>query len=85
MQTKYGTINTDHVLFICSGAFHLSKPSDLLPELQGRLPIRVELNPLNEEDMLRILKEPICSLPIQYEALLKTENVVFRIYRKWFR
>lgn len=76
VQTKYGTINTDHVLFICSGAFHLSKPSDLLPELQGRLPIRVELNPLNEEDMLRILKEPICSLPIQYEALLKTENVV---------
>ncbi len=75
VQTKYGTIKTDHILFICSGAFHLAKPSDLLPELQGRLPIRVELNPLDEEDMLRILKEPVCSLPLQYEALLETENV----------
>jgi len=75
VQTKYGTVKTDHILFVCSGAFHLSKPSDLLPELQGRLPIRVELNALNEEDMLRILKEPVVSLPIQYQALLETENV----------
>ncbi|MBT4989858.1 MAG: ATP-dependent protease ATPase subunit HslU [Rickettsiales bacterium] len=75
VTTKYGTIKTDHILFICAGAFHLAKPSDLLPELQGRLPIRVELEPLSSKDMLRILKEPIASLPIQYTALLETENV----------
>lgn len=75
VPTKYGTIKTDHILFICSGAFHLSKPSDLLPELQGRLPIRVELDPLSSDDMLRILKEPVVSLPVQYKALLETENV----------
>ena len=73
--TKYGTVKTDHILFICSGAFHLAKPSDLLAELQGRLPIRVQLNPLTEGDMLRILKEPVASLPIQYTALLETEGV----------
>jgi ATP-dependent HslUV protease ATP-binding subunit HslU len=76
VTTKYGTINTDHILFICSGAFHLAKPSDLLAELQGRLPIRVELNPLTNDDMLRILKEPFASLPIQYQALLETEGVI---------
>ena len=75
VATKYGAVRTDHILFICSGAFHLSKPSDLLPELQGRLPIRVELNALSEEDMLRILKEPFASLPVQYEALLGTEGL----------
>ncbi|MBL6784957.1 MAG: ATP-dependent protease ATPase subunit HslU [Rickettsiales bacterium] len=75
VTTKYGTIKTDHILFICAGAFHLAKPSDLLPELQGRLPIRVELEALSSEDMLRILKEPIASLPVQYTALLKTEEV----------
>jgi|SaaInlStandDraft_6_1057023.scaffolds.fasta_scaffold08125_3 ATP-dependent HslUV protease ATP-binding subunit HslU len=75
VTTKYGTIKTDHILFICAGAFHLAKPSDLLPELQGRLPIRVELEPLSSGDMLRILKEPIASLPIQYTALLATEGV----------
>ena len=75
VTTKYGTIKTDHILFVCSGAFHLAKPADLLPELQGRLPIRVELHPLSSDDMLRILKEPLVSLPVQYEALMKTENV----------
>jgi len=75
VTTKYGTVKTDHILFVCAGAFHLAKPSDLLPELQGRLPIRVELEALSSEDMLRILKEPIASLPIQYTALLNTEEV----------
>ncbi len=75
VQTKHGTVKTDHILFICSGAFHLAKPADLLPELQGRLPIRVELQALTNEDMLRILKEPVASLPIQYSALLETEGV----------
>jgi len=75
VSTKHGTIKTDHILFIASGAFQLAKPSDLLPELQGRLPIRVELNALNEEDFKRILKEPDNSLIKQYKALLKTENV----------
>ena len=75
VSTKYGTIKTDHILFIASGAFQLAKPSDLLPELQGRLPIRVELNALTEEDFKRILKEPDNSLIKQYIALLKTENV----------
>ena len=75
VNTKYGPIKTDHILFIASGAFQLAKPSDLLPELQGRLPIRVELNALTEEDFKRILKEPDNSLIKQYVALLKTENV----------
>ncbi len=75
VSTKHGPIKTDHILFIASGAFQLAKPSDLLPELQGRLPIRVELNALNEDDFKRILKEPDNSLIKQYIELLKTENV----------
>ena len=75
VATKYGPVKTDHILFIASGAFQLAKPSDLLPELQGRLPIRVELDALNSEDFKRILKEPDNSLIKQYKALLKTENV----------
>ena len=75
VNTKHGPIKTDHILFIASGAFQLAKPSDLLRELQGRLPIRVELSALNEEDFKRILKEPDNSLIKQYKALLKTENV----------
>ena len=75
VSTKHGPIKTDHILFIASGAFQLAKPSDLLPELQGRLPIRVELSALNEDDFKRILKEPDNSLIKQYKALLNTENV----------
>jgi ATP-dependent HslUV protease ATP-binding subunit HslU len=75
VATKHGTIKTDHVLFIASGAFHLSKPSDLLPELQGRLPIRVELSALDEADMRRILTEPEANLIRQYTALLATEGM----------
>ena len=75
VSTKHGPIKTDHILFIASGAFQLAKPSDLLPELQGRLPIRVELSALNEDDFKRILKEPDNSLIKQYKALLKTEDV----------
>jgi len=75
VNTKYGPIKTDHILFIASGAFQLAKPSDLLPELQGRLPIRVELEALTSEDFIRILKEPDFSLIKQYIELLKTENV----------
>ncbi len=75
VSTKHGPIKTDHILFIASGAFQLAKPSDLLPELQGRLPIRVELDALNEEDFKRILKEPDNSLIKQYKELLKTEDV----------
>ncbi len=75
VSTKYGQIKTDHVLFICSGAFHMSKPSDLIPELQGRLPIRVELEPLGVEDFVRILTEPDAALTTQYQALLSTEKV----------
>ena len=75
VSTKYGPVKTDHILFIASGAFQLAKPSDLLPELQGRLPIRVELDPLTSDDFKRILKEPDFSLIKQYVALLKTENV----------
>jgi len=75
VSTKHGPIKTDHILFIASGAFQLAKPSDLLPELQGRLPIRVELNALKEDDFIRILKEPDNSLIKQYKELLKTENV----------
>ena len=74
VATKYGMIKTDHILFICSGAFHLAKPSDMLPELQGRLPIRVELKALTHEDFVRILTEPEANLIEQYIALLGTEN-----------
>jgi ATP-dependent HslUV protease ATP-binding subunit HslU len=75
VSTKYGPVKTDHVLFIASGAFHIAKPSDLLPELQGRLPIRVELKALGREDFRRILTEPECSLIKQYKALLGTEGI----------
>ncbi|MDE2227562.1 MAG: ATP-dependent protease ATPase subunit HslU [Alphaproteobacteria bacterium] len=75
VATKHGPVKTDHILFIASGAFHLAKPSDLLPELQGRLPIRVELKPLTRDDLRRILTEPEASLIRQYVALLATENV----------
>lgn len=75
VTTKYGMVNTDHILFIASGAFHLTKPSDLIPELQGRLPIRVELSALNAEDFERILTEPDAALTVQYKALLKTEGL----------
>ena len=75
VSTKYGPVKTDHILFIASGAFHMAKPSDLLPELQGRLPIRVELAPLSRDDLKRILVEPEHSLLKQYSALLATENV----------
>jgi ATP-dependent HslUV protease ATP-binding subunit HslU len=75
VSTKYGPVKTDHILFIASGAFHLAKPSDLLPELQGRLPIRVELAPLSRDDLRRILIEPEHSLLKQYESLLGTEGV----------
>ena len=75
VATKYGPVKTDHILFIASGAFHLSKPSDLLPELQGRLPIRVELEALSRDDLRRILVEPEASLLKQYQALMKTEGL----------
>ncbi len=75
VTTKYGAVKTDHILFIASGAFHVSKPSDLIPELQGRFPIRVELDALNAADFIRILTEPDASLTEQYSALLATENV----------
>ena len=75
VSTKYGPIKTDHILFIASGAFHLAKPSDLLPELQGRLPIRVELKALTKDDFIKILNEPENSLIKQYKALLKTEKI----------
>ncbi len=79
VSTKYGAIRTDHILFIASGAFHVAKPSDLLPELQGRLPIRVELKPLGEADFRRILTEPQASLLRQAEALLATEGVKLEV------
>ncbi len=78
VATKYGPMKTDHILFIASGAFHIAKPSDLLPELQGRLPIRVELNALTEEDFVRILGDTKASLTEQYRALLATEGVEIR-------
>jgi ATP-dependent HslUV protease ATP-binding subunit HslU len=78
VQTKYGMIRTDHVLFIAAGAFHVSKPSDLIPELQGRFPIRVELKPLTEQDFVRILTEPKNALTRQYQALIAAENVELR-------
>jgi ATP-dependent HslUV protease ATP-binding subunit HslU len=75
VATKYGPMKTDHILFIASGAFHVAKPSDLLPELQGRLPIRVELQALTEADFVRILNDTRASLTTQYSALLATEGV----------
>lgn len=75
VNTKYGMIRTDHILFIAAGAFHLSKPSDMIPELQGRFPLRVELQPLGKEEFLRILTEPDNALTKQYEALMGTENI----------
>ena len=78
VSTKHGPVKTDHILFIASGAFHVSKPSDLLPELQGRLPIRVELKPLDREDLRRILTEPEASLIKQYVALMQTEGVTLQ-------
>src|ERR671937_361706 len=79
VNTKYGMVKTDHVLFIAAGAFHVSKVSDLIPELQGRFPIRVELDPLKREDLVRILREPKNSLVRQYVALLATEGVDLQI------
>jgi len=79
VTTKYGPVRTDHILFIASGAFHLSRPSDLIPELQGRLPIRVELKALTPEDFRRILTEPSASLLRQYQALLATEGVTLTL------
>lgn len=75
VNTRYGMVRTDHILFIAAGAFHVSKPADLIPELQGRFPIRVELDPLDEKDFVRILREPENALPKQYRALLSTEGV----------
>ena len=75
VQTRYGFVRTDHILFIAAGAFHRAKPSDLMPELQGRFPIRVELKDLTKDDFVRILREPKSALTKQYEALLKTENI----------
>jgi ATP-dependent HslUV protease ATP-binding subunit HslU len=78
VNTKYGMVKTDHILFIAAGAFHVSKPSDLIPELQGRFPIRVELEALGREDFVRILTEPKSALVKQYTALLSTEGVAIR-------
>jgi ATP-dependent HslUV protease ATP-binding subunit HslU len=75
VNTRYGFVRTDHILFIAAGAFHVSKPSDMIPELQGRFPIRVELKSLTEEDFIRILKEPKNALIKQYTALLETEGI----------
>ena len=82
VNTKYGSIKTDHILFICSGAFHLAKPSDLLPELQGRLPIRVELKALSQNDFVRILTEPEANLIEQYIALMQTENFTLKFSKE---
>ena len=75
VTTKHGPVRTNHILFISSGAFHTSKPSDLLPELQGRLPVRVELKALNKDDLVRILKDPKYNLPKQYKALMEVEKI----------
>ena len=83
VKTKYGQIRTDHILFIASGAFHMARPSDLVPELQGRLPIRVEMKSLSVEDFERILTEPKASLTQQYTELLATENVTLTFEKKW--
>ena len=75
VQTRYGYVRSDHILFIAAGAFHVSKPSDLIPELQGRFPIRVELTPLTEQDFIRIMTEPENALTRQYQALVAAEGV----------
>jgi ATP-dependent HslUV protease ATP-binding subunit HslU len=85
VSTKHGVVKTDHILFIASGAFHMSKPSDLIPELQGRFPIRVELDALNAEDFIRILTEPDASLCTQYTALLATEGVTLEFVQSGVR
>lgn len=85
VNTKYGMVRTDHILFIASGAFHVSKPSDLIPELQGRFPIRVELKSLTTEDFVRILTEPDASLTSQYQALLQTEEVTLEFVESGVR
>jgi ATP-dependent HslUV protease ATP-binding subunit HslU len=85
VSTKYGMVKTDHVLFIASGAFHAAKPSDLIPELQGRLPIRVELDALSVDDFERILSEPDASLCAQYSALLETEGVKLKFGKDGIR
>ena len=79
VQTRYGLVRTDHVLFIAAGAFHVSKPSDLIPELQGRFPIRVELTPLGEDDFIRIMTEPENALTKQYAALCAAEGAVLQL------
>src|SRR5437899_2624352 len=78
VNTRYGFVRTDHILFIAAGAFHVSKPADLIPEMQGRFPIRVELDSLTQDDFVRILKEPKNALTMQYTALLSTEEVDLR-------
>src|SRR5262249_53160476 len=78
VKTKYGMVRTDHIQFIAAGAFHVAKPSDLIPEIQGRFPVRVELSPLTRDDFVRILREPENSLLRQYTALLATEDVTLR-------
>ena len=85
VNTKYGPVKTDHILFIAAGAFHRSKPSDLMPELQGRFPIRVELHDLTRDDFARILREPRASLLRQYQALLATEGIDARVHRRRHR
>jgi ATP-dependent HslUV protease ATP-binding subunit HslU len=82
VHTKYGMVRTDHILFVASGAFHAAKPSDLIPELQGRFPIRVELEPLTKNDFIRILTEPQNALLKQYTALLETEGVTLDFTRE---
>ena len=81
VNTKYGVVRTDHILFVASGAFHTSKPSDLIPEFQGRFPIRVELNALTREDFIRILTEPENALTKQYVALMDTEHLNLAFHR----
>jgi ATP-dependent HslUV protease ATP-binding subunit HslU len=85
VNTKYGNVNTDHILFISAGAFHVSKPSDLIPELQGRFPLRVELNSLDEEALYRILTEPKHSLIKQYQKLLEVEGVELKFTEEALR
>ena len=85
VQTKYGMVKTDHVLFIAAGAFHVSKPSDLIPELQGRFPIRVELKPLTEADFVRIMTEPENALTKQYAALVEAEGAKLDLHRRRHR
>ena len=82
VNTKYGMVRTDHILFIAAGAFHVSKPSDLIPELQGRFPIRVELEALGKDEFVRILTEPRSALVKQYMALMETEGIDADVHRR---